>query len=345
MKKVTGMNIGIDLGTSKITAFAQGRGIVFSEENAVAYDIYNEEIIAYGNEAGNMEERAPEAIKVIRPIVSGVISDFSVMTQILSHYVRKLCKNRIFRPNIIISTPSGITALERKAVIEASCSAGAGKVAVIDEPIISAIGAGLSIDKPYGTMVIDLGAGTTDIAIITMGTVAYSESIKSAGNDLDEAICNYLRRERNISIGCHTARKIKHTVGCAFLRSEEIEMSASGKDSVTDRPLSFSVSSTEIYHALKDRINILFEAIVRVMDQAPAELYTDICNEGIILTGAGANLIGLDKELSSRLGIKVIKAADPKNCAAKGAGYILRHLDKFNDSGYSFKLKVSEVNI
>ncbi len=342
---MAGINIGIDLGTSKIAAFVQNRGIVFCEENALAYDELNEEIIAYGNEAGNMEERAPEAIKVKRPVISGVISDFSVMTQILSHYIQKLCKNRIFRPNIIISTPSGITALERKTVIEAACSAGAGKVAVIDEPIISAVGAGLSIDKPHGVMVIDLGAGTTDIAIITMGTVAYCESLKTAGNNLDEAIINYLRRERNIHIGCHTARKIKHTVGCAFLRSEEIEMSASGKDSVTDKPIVFSVSSTEIFNALKDQINILFEAIVRVMDQAPAELYSDICNEGIILTGAGANLTGLDKELSARLGIKVVRAADPRHCAAKGAGYILKHISKFNDSGYSFKLKVSETSI
>lgn len=340
-----GMNIGIDLGTSKITAFIEGRGIVFSEENAIAYDLFNEETLAFGNEAGNMSERTPEAIEVRRPIIGGVISDFTVMTEILSHFIKKLCRNQIFRPNIIISTPSAVTALERKAVIESACASGAGKVAIIDEPVISAVGAGLSIDRPYGTMVIDLGAGTTDIAIISMGTVAYSTSLKTAGDTLDESICNYLKRERNILVGTLTAKKIKHTVGCAFLRSEEIEMSVTGKDSITLMPEVFTISSTEIYHALKDHINVIFEGIISVMDQAPPELYTDICNEGIILTGGGAKLAGLDKVLSKRLGIKVRRAADPEHCAAKGAGYILKNISKFQDNGYNFKLKVTEIDI
>ncbi len=334
-----GQNIGIDLGTEKITAFVEGRGIVFSEDNSIAYDVYNDEAYAIGNAAGEMAEKTPEALTVRRPIIGGVISDFSVMTEILSYYIGKLCDKRVFRPNVIISAPSGITSLERKTVIESACAAGAGKVSVIDEPVISALGAGLSIDHPHGTMVIDLGAGTTDIAIITMGTVAYSASIKTAGDTMDEAIQQFVKREKNINIGLVTAKKLKHTVGCAYKRSEEIEVEATGKNYVTGMPENFNISSTEIYEALKDQINIIFEAVVNVMEQAPPELYSDICHEGILLTGGVARLPGLDKELSARLGIKVKRAVDPEHCAAKGAGYILKNMKEMEDHGYSFRMK------
>lgn len=336
-----GQNIGIDLGTEKITAFVEGRGIVFSEDNALAYDVYNDETYAIGNAAGEMTEKTPEALTVKRPVIGGVISDFSVMTEILSHYIGKLCDKGVFRPNVLISAPSCITKLERKTVIEAACAAGAGKVSVIDEPIVSALGAGLSIDHPHGTMVIDLGAGTTDIAVITMGTVAYAASVKTAGDTMDEAIQQYIKREKAINIGLITAKKIKHTVGCAYKRSEEIEMEATGKNYVTGMPELFNVSSTEIYEALKDQINAVFEAIVDVMEQAPPELYSDICHEGILLTGGAAKLPGLDKELSARLGIKVRRAVDPEHCAAKGAGYILGNMKEMEDHGYSFRMKES----
>lgn len=334
-----GQNIGIDLGTDKITAFVQGRGIVFSEDNAICYDLYNNETYAIGNTAGEMLEKTPDALTVKKPIIGGVISDFSVMTEILTHFIKKLCDKRVLRPNIIISAPSGITRLERKTVIEAACASGAGKVSVIDEPVVSALGAGLSIDRPHGTMVIDLGAGTTDIAIITMGTVAYSASIKTAGDTMDEAICQYVKKEKNIVIGLRTAKKIKHTVGCAYYRSEEIEMEATGKNYITGMPELFNISSTEVYDALKDKINLIFEAVVDVMEQAPPELYSDICYEGILLTGGTAKLPGLDKELSQRLGIKVRRVTDPEHCAAKGAGYILKNMKKLEDHGYNFRMK------
>lgn len=336
-----GQNIGIDLGTEKITAFVEGRGIVFSEDNAISYDLYNSEVYAIGNEAGRMLEKTPDALIVKKPIINGVISDFSVMVEILSHFIKKLCDKKVFRPNIIISAPSCITALERKSLVEAACVSGAGKVSVIYEPIVSALGAGLSIEKPYGTMVIDLGAGTTDIAVITMGTVAYASSLKVAGDTMDEAIVQYIKKEKNITVGTQTAKKIKHTVGCAFFRSEEIEMEATGKNYVSGMPEIFNVSSTEIYDALKDQINLIFEEIVSVMEQAPPELYSDICHEGILLTGGVAKLPGLDKELSRRLGIKVRRAIDPEHCAAKGAGYILKNMKELEDHGYSFRMKES----
>lgn len=332
-------NIGIDLGTEKITAFVEGRGIVFSEDNAICYDIYNDEIYAVGNKAGEMLEKTPEALEVRKPISGGVISDFTVMTHILSHFMKKLCDKQVFRPNVIISAPSCITGLERKTIVESACAGGAGKVSIIDEPVVSALGAGLSIDFPHGTMVIDLGAGTTDIAIITMGTVAYASSLKIAGDTMDEAICQYIKREKNINIGLNTAKRIKHTVGCADYRSEEIEMEATGKNYVTGMPEIFSVSSTEVYEVLKDQINLIFDEIVSVMEQAPPELYSDICHEGILLTGGLAKLPGLDKELSRRLTLKVRRAADPEHCAAKGAGYILKNMKLMEDHGFNFRMK------
>lgn len=334
-----GINIGIDLGTSSITAFVQGKGIVFSEETAICYDVLNNEIVAVGNAAGEMAEKTPDGMVVKRPVNGGVISDFSIIAQILSHFLTEICKNCIFKPNVVISAPSAVTSLERKTIIEAACTSGAGKVYVIDEPVISALGAGLSIDKPHGVMVIDCGGGTTDIAVITMGTTAYSTALKISGDTMDDAICQYLKKEMEIVIGLATAKKIKHTVGCAYPRSEEIEMTAVGKDLITAMPKVFSVTSTQIYDALKDQINEIFEGIMAVLDQTPPELYSDICSEGIILTGGVAKLPGLDKALSERLGIKVTRAADPEHCAAKGAGYVLKNMKKLEDHGYVFRSK------
>lgn len=334
-----GINIGIDLGTSCITAFVAGKGIVFSEETAICYDTLNNEIVAVGNAAGEMLEKTPDGLLVKKPMNGGVISDFSVIAEILSHFLSKICKNCVFKPNVIISAPSAVTSLERKTIIEAACTSGAGKVYLIDEPIISALGAGLSIDKPHGVMVIDLGAGTTDISVITMGTVAYCTCLKTGGDTMDDAICQYLKREMETVVGLSTAKKIKHTVGCAYLRSEEIEMSAFGKDFVSSMPKVFTVTSTQIYDALKDQINEIFEGIMAVLDQTPPELYSDICTEGIILTGGVAKLPGLDRELSKRLGIKVKRAADPEHCAAKGAGYILKNMKQLEDHGYNFRSK------
>lgn len=334
-----GINIGIDLGTSTITAFVEGKGIVFSEENAICYDVIGGEIVAIGNSAGEMCDRTPDSLLLIKPMTGGVISNFTDMTLILSHFIEKLCSKHIFKPNIIISAPSGITSLERKSIIEAACTSGAGKVTVVDEPVISALGAGLSIDKPHGVMVIDMGAGTTDIAVITMGTVAYSTSLKIGGDTMDEAIVQFLKREKEIIVGIPTAKKIKHTLGCAFVRSEEIEMNCAGKDYISGMPKYFTVSSSEIFLCLKEHIDEIFKGIMQVLEQTPPELYSDICSEGILLTGGVAKLPGLDKELSKRLGIKVTVSADPEHCAAKGAGYILKNIKKLEDNGYNFRSK------
>ncbi len=334
-----GINIGIDLGTSCITIFVEGKGIVLSESTAICYDAYDDSVVAVGNAAGEMADKLPDSLILKKPMANGVISDFSVTAEILTYLLDKICKNRIFRPNIVISAPSGVTALERKAITEAACVSGAGKVSVVDEPIISALGAGLDIDYPHGVMVVDIGAGTTDIAVITMGTVAYNISIKTGGDSMDEAIVQYVRREKNIDIGLQTAKKIKHTVGCAHKRTEEVEMFAVGKDYISGMPSTFEISTAEIHTAIKDQVNEIFHCIVSVLEEVPPELYSDVCTGGIILTGGVAKLPGLDTELTERLGIRVTRAADPEHCAAKGAGYILRNMKRLEDHGYNFRSK------
>ena len=334
-----GLNIAIDLGTSTITAFVQGKGIVFSESTAICYDAYDDEVICVGNSAGEMFEKTPESLILKKPIADGIISDFTSTVKILEHFINKLCKNSVFRPSVIISAPSGVTSLEKKAIVEAACSAGAGKVYVTDEPVISALGAGLTIDNPHGVMVLDLGAGSADIAVITMGTVAYCNSLRAGGDKMDEAILQYVRKNKDIDIGLATAKKIKHTIGCAQARSEELEMFCVGKDHITGMPKNFEISSNEIYEAFKDIIEEIFRGIVYVLEQVPPELYSDICSEGILLTGGLARLPGIDKALSEKLTIKVSRAADPEHCAAKGAGYMLRNMKKLEDHGYNFRSK------
>lgn len=331
--------VGIDLGTSHIKAYVKGKGIVLSEANAISYDAYTDEIIAVGTSAKEMLERTPETIEVSTPIKSGVIADFSVVQEILSRVLDSICGHGIFRPNVIISAPSSCTALEKKSIIDAACSSGAGKVAIIDEPIASALGAGLSIDHPHGVMVVDIGAGTSDIAVITMGTVAVSTSLKIAGDSMTEAIIKYLKRERDIVIGIPTAEKIKRTVGCAFLKEEELEMSANGKDYITGMPMMFTVTSSEIYLAIRECIEAIMEEIRNILEQTPPELYSDICHEGILLTGGGSRLRGLDMALSRRFNISVTAAEDGENCAAKGAGYALKSIKALDDNGYVFKLR------
>ncbi len=338
-----GLKIGIDLGTNSINAFVAGKGIVFREETAICIDTINDEIVAVGNAAAEMQEKTPEGLEIRRPMINGVISDFSVMSKILSHFISQLCKGQIFKPEVAISTPAGITSLERKTIIEAVCTAGGGKVTLVDEPVISALGAGLSIDKPHGVMVIDLGAGTTDIAVITMGISAFYTSLKTSGDTMDEAICQYIKRETETVIGISTARKIKHILGCAYPRSEEVEMSFTGKDLVTSQPKNCTVTSTQIYSCLKHQIDLIFSGIMEVLEEVPNELYTDICTEGILLTGGGALMPGLDTELGKRLGIAVKRAVDPLHCAAKGVGYVLQNMRKLEDHGYSFRAK--EINL
>ncbi len=332
-----GINIGIDLGTTSIIIYVEGEGIVLSEPSVVAYDVDTGDLIAMGDYAKSMIERNPESIEVICPMKDGVISNFDVTEQILRYYIRKICGNRIFKPNIIVSMPSTVTNLEQRTVLDVVTSSGAGKACIIEEPLAAAIGAGLDVNAKRGCLVADIGGGTADIAVITMGSIAVSSSVKIAGNAFDEAIQRYCKRERDILIGLPTAEKLKCTVGCAHMPGEEIALSVNGKHYLTGMPVTFELTTTEIYLALREQVEAIGESIRAVIEQTPPELVADIFDSGMLITGGGAMLRGLPKALSEKLGINVRLAPDPINCVAKGTGFALRNMQFLEDNGYIFR--------
>ena len=334
-----GQNIGVDLGTSAITAFAQGKGIVYSQSNAVCYETRTGEIVAVGSNAMEMAERTPAAFTVVRPMADGVISDFNVMRHVFTDLIESICKREIFRPNLIITAPSGITQLQKRTIIDVACACGAGKVSLVDHAVASALGSGIPIDKPRGVLMVDIGAGTADIAVITMGTVAFTTACRVGGDFADELITRHFSRACSLDLGISTVRKIKHTVGCVFPREEELEISVGGKDHLTQQPVVRAVTSEEVRAALEVWVEQLSDAVLSVLEQTPAELYSDICDSGIVLTGGQSQIYGLDRVLSERLRLPVHVCADPANAAAKGAGLSLRYLKSLEDHGYVFRLK------
>ena len=334
-----GMKVGLDLGSSAITAYVAGKGIVLCEANAISYDSNSGDVLAVGNEAMAMLSRTPETVTLVQPMRGGVISDFSVQCEIMTTLLERVCAQSVLRPNLIISAPSSLTKLERRAILDAASVCGAARVTVLEEPIASALGAGVSIDEPRGVLVIDIGAGTCDIAVITMGTVAYCKSLQLAGDDFDRAICHYLRQKRGVEIGLPTAKQLKHRIGCACPREEEFEVSANGKDAVRKMPLQFYVTSTELCEALTPQIDAIAHEILAVLEDVPPELFADICEKGVVLCGGSSALYGLDTTLSEKLRLPVLVAPDGANCAAKGAGYALKEIRNLEDHGFQFRLR------
>ncbi len=339
-----GMQIGMDLGSSCITAYVKGKGIVLREANAIAYDRNSGDVLAVGNEAEAMLDRTPDTVILKQPMRDGVISDFSVQCEILTALLQRVCRHAVFRPNLVISAPGSLSALERRTILNAACAGGAARVSVLEETIASALGAGVSVDAPHGVLVVDIGAGATDISVITMGTVAFSRSLPLAGDDFDTAICRYLRRVRGIEIGLPTARRLKHRIGCAAPREEEFEAAANGKDAVRQMPLQFTVTSTELCEALQESVKAIADAVISVLDEVPPELYADICEDGVVLCGGSSGLYGLDKALAGRLRLPVKAAPDGAHCAAKGAGYALQNMRKLEDHGFFFRLKERNIS-
>ena len=331
-----GLNIGIDLGTTSVIACVEGKGIVLSEPSVVAYRKTTGKIMALGKPALKMLGREPDSVDVVRPMKDGVVSDFTVTEHMLRYYIKQICKNKIFKPNIIVSMPGTVTNLEKRTILDVITASGAGRACVIEEPLAAAIGAGVDINRPSGVMVVDLGGGTTDIAVITMGTMAVASSIRVAGNILNEDIVRYCRRERDIIIGEVTAEEIKKKIGCAFLRKEETATFARGKDYFTGMPLDFEITSNEVYLAMREHINAILEAIRDVFERTPPDLVADIAEEGIILTGGTAQLFGLDKAVAAMTKINAHVAQDPVNCVIKGIESVLG--DKFflEENGYLF---------
>ena len=332
-----GINIGIDLGTTSVIAYLEGKGIVLSEPSVVAYRTSTGKMIALGKSAYKMIGREPDSVTVIRPMKDGVVSDFTVAEQMLRYYIMKICGNKIFKPNIIVSMPGTVTNLERRTILDVITASGAGKACLLEEPVAAAIGAGVDISYPSGVMIVDMGGGTTDVAVITMGTMAIASSVKVAGNLLNDDIVRYCRRERDILIGELTAEDIKKKIGCAYLRQEEVVMVAKGKDYFSGMPIDFEITSTEVYLAMRENINLMIENIKNVFEKTPPELVSDILTEGIILTGGTAKLYGIDRVVADATGVKVRIADDPLNCVANGIGKVLGDLYFLEENGYLFK--------
>ncbi len=324
-------DIGIDLGTASILVYVKGKGVVLREPAVVAYDKDQEKIVEIGEEARLMLGRTPGNIVAIRPLRHGVISDYTTTEKMLKYFIRKAVGRNFLgrRPRICVCVPSGVTEVEKRAVEEATYNAGARDVTIIEEPIAAAIGAGIDIVRPVGNMVVDIGGGTTDIAVISMRGAVVSKSIKVAGDDFDDAIIRYIRKRHNLLIGDRTAEEVKINVGTCYKRPENISMDVRGRNLVTGLPKTVLITSDETEEALREPTGQIVEAIHAVMEKTPPELAADIADRGIVLTGGGALLHGLEQLIEEKTGITTMTAEDPLSAVAIGTG---KYVDSIDDN-------------
>lgn len=323
-------DIGIDLGTATTLVYVQGKGIVLREPSVVAMRTDTKTILAVGEEAKRMVGRTPGNIIAIRPMRDGVIADFDITKAMLDHFISRVNPRKgLFRPRVIIGIPSGVTEVEKRAVIEAALQAGAKEAHTVEEPMAAAIGAGLPVEEPTGSMVVDIGGGTTDVAVISLGGIVTNKSLRVGGDEMDEAIINYIKREYNLMIGERTAEEIKIQIGSAFPKEKEESMDIRGRDLVSGLPKTLRITSTEILEALKDPLSSIVEAIKMTLEKTPPELAADIMDRGIMLTGGGALLSGIDKLIRQETGMPVQIADNPTDCVALGAGKILEESSLF----------------
>ena len=322
-----GQDIGIDLGTASVIAYVKGKGIVLREPSVVAVDSNTGDVLAVGKEARRMLGRTPGNIVATRPLRDGVISNYTVTEKMLKYFINRVCGKFIFAPRIMICIPSQVTEVEKKAVIDAASQAGAKRVYLIEEPIAAAIGAGLDISKPCGNMVVDIGGGTTDIAVISLGGSVVSNSLKVAGDKFDEAIVKYIKKKYNIIIGERTAEDLKINIGCVYPKIQDMEMDLRGRDLATGLPKTITVHSSEMFEALIEPAMMVVDAVHSVLEKTPPELAADISDRGIYMTGGGCLVDGLDKLLQEKTGINVMIAQDSVTCVALGTGKALDNLD------------------
>lgn len=345
MAKVSGVDIGIDLGTANVLVYVSGKGIVLEEPSVVAIDNKTNEILAVGKEAKRMIGRTPANISAIRPLRDGVISDYNTTEKMLKHFVEQIVEKKGFgkfvMPRIMVCVPTGVTEVEKRAVEDATKQAGAREVYVIEEPIAAAIGAGIEIGEPSGNMIIDIGGGTVDIAVISLGGAVVSDSIKMGGDKFDDAITKYMKKQHNLIIGERTAEKVKIEIGSAFKREEEKFMKVTGRNQITGLPCTVEISSAETLEALDECVEQIVVTTHSVLEKTPPELAADISESGIVMTGGGSLLYGLDKKIEQRTGIKVRIADNPLSCVATGTGAALGSLDILKTGG-SFKSMPSE---
>jgi len=326
--------IGIDLGTANILVYRRGKGVALMEPTVVAISTQNGRVLAVGNEAREMLGRTPGNISAIRPLKDGVIADYTTTLKLLEYLLNKVCgRKRLFKPKVLICVPSGVTNVERRAVITAAREAGAGEAMTIEEPMAAAIGAGLPISSPGGNMVVDIGGGTTDIAVISLGGIVISQSLRVAGNKLDEAIIRHVKNTYNLMIGEPTAEEIKIKIGSAYPLEQELRMEIRGRDLIAGLPKTVEITSEEIRDALTEPVRAIAEKLCAVLEETPPELSSDIIERGITLTGGGALLRGLDRLLHNVTDIPVRVADNALHCVAIGTGRALEELDAIRASG------------
>ena len=325
-----GQDIGIDLGTATVIAYVKGKGIVLREPSVVAVNNITGEVLAIGSEARRMLGRTPGNIVATRPLKDGVISDYTVTEKMLKHFINKVCGRFIFAPRIMICVPSQVTEVEKKAVIDAASQAGARRVYLIEEPIAAAIGAGIDISKPCGNMIVDIGGGTTDIAVISLGGSVVSTSLKVAGDKFDEYIIKYIKRKHNVIIGERTAEELKVNIGCVYPKIQDLEMDIRGRELTSGLPKTITIHSSEMMEALSEPAMMIVEAVHSVLERTPPELASDISDKGIYMTGGGCLIDGLDKLLHQQTGINVMIAEDAVSCVAIGTGKALDNLDSLD---------------
>lgn len=317
-------DMGIDLGTANTLVYVQGRGIVLQEPTVVAIERETNAVFAVGSDAKQMVGRTPGNIIAVRPMKDGVIADFDVTEKMLSYFIKKAGKNvGVLSPRVIIGVPSGVTEVEKRAVMDAGLQAGAREVFLIEEPMAAAIGAGLQVEEPTGNLIVDIGGGTTEVAVISLGGIVSSRSIRIAGDEMNEAIAHFIKRHYNLMIGERTAEDIKKEIGSAFPDGKELTMEVRGRDLVTGLPKTIVISSREIQEALTEPVTGIVDAVKMTLERTPPELAADILDRGIVMSGGGSLLKGIDRLLAEETGMPVQLADDPLTCVARGTGIAL----------------------
>lgn len=326
--RVFSRDIGIDLGTANTLVYVRGKGIILREPSVVAIRRDTGSILAVGEEAKRMIGRTPGNIVAIRPMKDGVIADFDVTQTMLRHFISKAYRRRaLFLPQVVVCVPSGVTEVEKRAVLDATKQAGAKEAFLIEEPMAAAIGAGLPVEEPTGSMIVDIGGGTSEVAVISLGGIVTSKSIRVGGDEIDEAIINYIKKSYNLMIGERTAEDIKVNIGSAYLLEQEDKMEIRGRDLVKGLPKLLTITSTEIQEAIAEPVNAILETIKTTLERTPPELAADIMEKGIVMSGGGALLKGLDKLIAEETGMPVYISEDPLDCVVLGAGKSLTAID------------------
>src|SRR5574344_2089203 len=331
LKSLFSNDIGIDLGTANSLVYAKDRGIVLREPSVVAIQAGSKRVLAVGEEAKRMLGRTPGNIVAIRPMKSGVIADFDITEAMIAHFINKVCPKRFYskyaKPRMVIAVPSGITEVEKRAVEDAAHAGGAGEVFLIEEPMAAAIGVGLPVSEPAGSMIVDIGGGTCEVAIISLAGIVHSRSVRVAGDAMDECIVQYMRRVYNLLIGERTAENIKITIGSAYATGPETTMEVRGRDIVAGLPKTLTITSEEIRDALQEPVSAIVDAVRITLGNCEPELAADLVDRGIVLTGGSSLLRGLDKLLAAQTGLPVTLSDDPLSAVAEGTGVVMNELD------------------